>query len=274
MRLKRLLAAAVFATAFGIGLSAQGGAEKAQMAIDAAEIKGDKTGYAALLTDDFTWVNVGGRLRDKKTVVDGLQPVTGTPGKSVGMDVRPYSGGAVMVFTRHQPDGSQARILRLWVQRGNQWLLAAHQGVPIGKPATPTAATSSPMPSNSGPAAELKAIEQAISALAIGNTKGDVTNFGNSVTDGFVAINTIGDVASKQDRLSQLAKRPDAAPPSIEEVRTRIYGDVAVTTAVIKIAGGGNQPIFQTIIHAKQGGKWLRAGIIGTAIATGKPSAQ
>ena len=101
------------------------------------------------------------------------------------------------------------RILRLCVQRGNQWLLAAHQGAPIGKRAAAATSLSSPMLPNSEPAAEIRAIEEAISALAVGNTKGDATNFGASVTEGFVAITAIGNIASKRDRLAQLAKRPE-----------------------------------------------------------------
>ena len=41
-----------------------------------------------------------------------------------------------------------------------------------------------------------------MSALAVGNTKGDAINFGASVTEGFVAISAIGNIASKQDRLA------------------------------------------------------------------------
>jgi hypothetical protein len=102
MQSTRLAVAALIA-AFSIGVAAQGGAEKAQMEFDAAEIKGDKAVYNRLLTDDFTWVSASGRLQDKKTLVAGIQPVTGTPGKNTGIDVRPYPGGAVMIFTRHQP---------------------------------------------------------------------------------------------------------------------------------------------------------------------------
>ena len=122
---------------------------------------------------------------------------------------------------------------------------------------------SSPMPPNSGSASELKAIEQAIAALAAGNSKGDAKNFAASVTDGFVAINAIGGIASKQDRMTQLAKRPDAGDPPVDAASTRIYGDVAVTIRLIKPAGG--QPLIQMIIHAKQSGRWLRAATIATA---------
>ena len=202
------LAAVALLTACGIGLSAQGGVEKAQLEIDAAEVKGDKTAYARLLADDFTWVSATGRLRDKKTVVNDLQPATGTPGKSVGIDVRPYQAGAAMVFTRHQPDGSQVRVLRVWVQRGNAWQLVTHQGTPAGdKPVPAATAPSSPLPPNSGPAAEIKAIEAAISSLAVGNSKGDAKNFAASVTDGFVAVGGDGIVSKQSNRATRPTPR-------------------------------------------------------------------
>ena len=265
MRSTRLVMAALMA-AVGIGLAAQGGVEKAQADSDAAMEKGGAA-LSRWLADDFTWVGSTGRLRDKRTVVNELQPSQGSPGKNVGIDVRPYTGGALMVFTRHQADGTQARVLRVWVQRGNGWQLVAHQGTPVGDKPVPAATNpSSPLPPNSGPAAEIKAIEAAISSLAVGNSKGDTKNFAASVTDAFVAVGGNG-IVSKQDRIAQLAKRPDAPAPAIEETRTRIYGDLAVTNRVVKNATGRLQ---QTLVHAKQGGRWLRAAIISTPIATGK----
>jgi hypothetical protein len=154
----RLAAMAVLTAAFAVGgVAAQGGSEKAQAEIDATEVKGDQATYSRFLADDFTWTSASGRLRDKKTVVNELQPAKETPGKNVGIDVRPYPGGAVMVFTRQNADGSQARVLRLWVQRGNEWQLAAHQGTAISdQPVAAATNPSSPLPGNAGPAADVK----------------------------------------------------------------------------------------------------------------------
>ena len=87
-----------------------------------------------------------------------------------------------------------------------------------------------------------------------------------------MGINATGNVASKQDRVTAIAKGPN--PPgqaNVEETSTRIHGDLAVTNRVIKTPNGRSR---QMIIHAKQGGKWLRAGVITTPIATGNPSGQ
>jgi hypothetical protein len=121
------------------------------------------------------------------------------------------------------------------------------------------------MPRNSGPAADIKAIDQAMAALAAGNSKGDVRNFAASVTDGFVAFTNAGEIRSKQDRIAELQKAGPQSnpPPTWTETSTRIYGDVAVTTRT-------NNAFQQTIIHARQGGRWLRAGIMTTPIVMGK----
>ena len=260
--MKRNVSAAAILLAFDVILCAQSGVEKAQNELDAALTKGDKAAYNRLLTDDFTWIGQDGLLRDKKAVVDDLQPAPSDAGTE-GVESRPFPGGVVLFGTRRYPKATDIRFLRLWVQRDDRWQLAAHQGSPIGNPAVAAPRRSSPMPPDSGSASEIKAIEQAIAALAAGNSTGDAKNFAASVTDGFVAINAIGGIASKQDRMTQLAKRPDAGDPPVEAASTRIYGDLAVTIRLIKPAGG--QPLIQMIIHAKQSGRWLRAATIATA---------
>jgi hypothetical protein len=67
-----------------------------------------------------------------------------------------------------------------------------------------------------------------------------VKNFAASVTDGFVAINVRG-------------------------------GNLAVTTQRVRMAAGSFR---QMIVHAKQGGRWLRPAIISTPVATGTPPRQ
>jgi ketosteroid isomerase-like protein len=269
MHSKRL-AVAVFLAVFGVGLLAQSGAEKAQAEFDTAFAKADKAAYDRLLTDDFIWVDQAGRLRDKKTVVAELRPPTGKA-TTEGVDVRPYPGGAVMVATRKNPGGTDVRFLRVWLQQNNQWRLVAHQGTPIGdKPAAGASNPSSPMPANSGPASEIQAIEQAIQALNAGNRKGDAKNFAASVTERFVSIRANGTVASKQQRIDEITKGTTPPPPvaKVEGRSTRVYGDLAVSTSLLNGESGRSR---QLIIHAKQNGKWLRAAIITTPVATAKP---
>lgn len=258
-------AAAVLAAAYAIDVAGQAspseGYVKAVEGLNAAVEKKDKEAYGRFVTDDAVWIDLAGRVLNRSGIVAGLNAL------SPKRDIRAYPSGAVIVGTR--ADGL-VRFLQLWVQRGNQWQLAAHQGRPIGDEPVPAAtAPSAPMPPNSGTAAEIKAIEQAIAALAAGNSKGDAKNFAASVTDGFVAISNTGEVVSKQQRIAEIQKNgpPPNSPASWLETSTRVYGDLAVTNRA-------NKTNRQMIVHVKQGGKWLRAGIITTPIATGKPTGR
>ena len=264
----RIAAAAVLAAAsFPLGLSGQtqpAGLIKSRDALKAAAEKKDTQAYGRLLTDDVVWVDAAGGLRTKDALAEALT-VLGQQ----AVETRSYPSGFVVFGTR--ADGL-VRYLQLWVQRGGDWLLAAHQGAPIKDKPAPQPTRSSKLPANAGPAAEIKAIDAAIAALQAGNAKNDGKNFAASVTDGFVGINTTGNVASKQDRMTAIAKGPN--PPgqaNVEETSTRIHGDLAVTNRITKTPNGRSR---QMIVHAKQGGKWLRAGIITTPIATGNPSGQ
>jgi hypothetical protein len=122
-----------------------------------------------------------------------------------------------------------------------------------------------PLPPNSGPAVDIKAIEDAMTALRAGNRRGDAKNFAAMVTGQFVGITSVR-VASKQDRIKELSSgKPPQGEPIVEQSSTRIYRDLAVTN---RLTRGTNGRSRQTIIHARQGGKWLRAGVITTPVAT------
>jgi hypothetical protein len=91
-----------------------------------------------------------------------------------------------------------------------------------------------------------------------------VKNFAASVTDSFVAVTNAGEIRLKQDRIAELQKAPPSNPPATwTQTSTRVYGDLAVTTRA-------NNANHQMLVHAKQGGRWLRAAIMTTPIATGK----
>jgi Domain of unknown function (DUF4440) len=223
--------------------------------------KGDKVAFQRLLTDDATWVDRAGGYRDKKAQIRQLQPAPATR----TADAHVYPGGAVVVGTRKSAEGIETRSLQVWVQQAGQWKLAALQTVQIGeKPPIPKAAPSAALPPNAGSATDVKAIEDAIAALSAGNRRGDVKNFAASVTEQFVTIGATG-VGSKQDRIKQLSSGADQLPQAtVEQSSTRLYGDLAVTNRLLKQSNG--REVRQTIVHIRQGGKWLRAGIIATPV--------
>ena len=240
---------------------------KAYAEFDSATTKGDKATVQRLMTDDAIWVNRAGRLRDTKTLVQEIEPSTG---QSMPPDIRAYPGGAIVVFTRRAADGTTSRVLQVWIQQGGAWKLAAHHGVPADpkEKVEPATAASSPLPPNAGSPADIKTIETAIESLSAGNQRGDAKNFAASVTDQFVSV-TVNGVGSKQSRVEDLSKtQPQVASDSkVEQSSTRVYGDIAITN---RISRGQNGSAAITIVHVKQNGKWLRAGIAFAPIAAAK----
>lgn len=264
--MKRLRFVTVLFSFFGgVWLFAQGAMPpdlaKARDEFSAAADNGDKAALQRILSDDLVWVDRSGGYRDKKGQLQQSQPGRATRTAEAHL----YPGGAIIVGTR-KGDGIETRSLQVWIRQSGQWKLASLQSVQIGsQPPIPKAAASSALPGNIGSVTDTKAIESAITALSAGNRRGDSKNFAASTTDQFVAVDATG-VRSKGDRIKQLSSVSSPAPASTaEQSSTRIYGDLAVTNRLLKNAEGTQ--VRQTIVHVRQGGKWLRAGIITTAVA-------
>ena len=179
-----------------------------------------------------------------------------------------YPGGAVLVGTR----GGNTRYLQAWVPKGGQWQLAAHQGTAIAGatpalPADPSVTPSSKLPANAGSAADIAAIAKAVDGIRAANAKGDGQAYGALVTDQFISITAQGQTRSKQERLKEVTGTPGpVSMGSPEEMSTRVHGDLAVTTLRPPVPAGEPR-LRQTIVHVRQGGIWLRAANIMTAIA-------
>ena len=232
---------------------------KAREQFSTAAVKGDKMAAERLTTVDHVWVDRAGRVRDKKTWLQEMAPAAG---KNLSTDIRMYPGGAIVV-TQRQGSNGESRTLQVWVQQGGEWKMAAIHGVPVGpsKSAQPVL-PSSPLPANSGAAADIKAIETAIEALSAGNQRGDAKNFAASVTDRFVGV-TVNGLSTKQSRVETISNaKPQPVPNStVEQISTRVYGDLAITNRVNRDQEGRT---VTTIVHVRQNGKWLRAGIAFT----------
>lgn len=264
--LPALAGVVLIAALAGAQTSVPAGLLEARRAYNAALQKGDKAAYAKLLTDDVTWISRSGRLQDKATLVSERQPDPTPPAEP---EIRMYPGGAVLIGTR----GGTIRYVQLWVQKGGQWRLAAHHGTEIAGATPPAGPINAVPPSSKAPAsvgapADLEAIVKAIAAVSAANAKGDGQAFASLVTDQFVSVGSQGQVLGKQERIAAITGNPRPAPSgSAEQVSTRVHGDMAVTILVPPVSAG--QPrIRQTIVHVRRGGRWLRAAIITTPIAT------
>ncbi len=104
---------------------------KAEAAFVQAREKGDKTAYASLLADEFTWTTRTGTVLTKKQQLEVLQA---TSNPETGKDVRVYGEAAVVSGTaKLTQDGKPVavRFVRVWAKRDNRWQAILHQGTGI-----------------------------------------------------------------------------------------------------------------------------------------------
>ena len=264
--MKSMLTAGLFASLL-VGVSAQPqGLVEARNQMDAAAAKGDKAVYAKFLSEDFTWVDRSGRLRNKAAVVEELAPQVSQPAPQASPEIRSYGNAAVLVGTRSQPDGTDTYYMQAWVKNGNQWQMVAHQGLQAGNQPAPAATKpSSPLPASSGVQAERDAVQKNHEAVGEANQKADLNMFAAAVTDQFVAFGPSGPL-SKQQRMDAIKKagpqaNVGAAPSPARSIR--IHGNLAVTTQRTPQA---DATAWVTTVSVKDGTQWKRAGTIRTPI--------
>jgi hypothetical protein len=235
---------------------APAGFMEARAALTAAAKAVDETAYGKFLTEDLTWVDRAGGVRNKTAVVAGLN--AGSAPADNAPDLRSY-GDTVVLMGKRQG----TRYLQLWVRRGANWQMVAHQGTPDGtEPVSASDSPSPPWPADVGSAAEIAAIKEARAALDLGNAKADPGPFTALTTDRFAALGPTG-MLSKADRIRAIkeSKPATAAPSPDSHVSIRVHGDAATVVAV-----NGPRTNVSTIAYVKQGGTWLRAAIIQTPI--------
>jgi hypothetical protein len=101
-------------------------------ALVAALSQGDSPATAALLDDDFTWVDINGRLLDKKQTLGALpKPPFGD---EAGLEPARQNYGNVATIALER---DKVFVLRIWVRRAAGWRLLAYHEVSQNLPASP-----------------------------------------------------------------------------------------------------------------------------------------
>ena len=102
---------------------------------------------------------------------------------------------------------------------------------------------------------------------------GDVEWYHEHLTDDFEVIESDGSVLNKADFLSSTAKGPDVVDYKLEEVRFRIYGDVALVRATGLWTGkNGFQGLSRfTDVHVKTANGWKTVAAQITRAARSEP---
>ena len=251
----------------GAPAQSSGLAEARQQMADAA-IKGDKASYARFLTDDATWIDRAGRLRNKTAMLADVQPQSPTPPSA--SDVRAYGNSAVVVSKRRNPDGVEVAVIQAWVKNGNQWQLVGHGAIPatvknVGSPATKP---SSPLPANVGTPADRDAVQKNSDAVSAAFGKGDAAAFENAVTSQFVMLQPDSDPVTKEVRAQQIRTSGPGRVVKPLEASIRIHGNMAVI--VERLAASAQDPngssAWRMIVAVKEDGAWKRAATVTTPI--------
>ncbi len=109
-----------------------GDVEKVERMWMSAIAKGDRAIYDKLLTEDFTWTFVSGRMIGREETIEVIGPVEIT---ETDKSIRVYQGSAVVIGTASlevQGRPLTERFVRVWVVgQDGQWRLAFFQATEI-----------------------------------------------------------------------------------------------------------------------------------------------
>jgi ketosteroid isomerase-like protein len=141
--MKRIFFAAVFVLAafsFANGQAKNPAVEKLLIQMDkdwtAAELRGDKDAVSKYIADDYIGTLTDGTVQNKTQY---MAAVAASTDKDVADDynVRVFGNVAIMTHrgTVTGTDNLQYRSTHVWMKRGGKWLLVAHHGGDIPKPA-------------------------------------------------------------------------------------------------------------------------------------------
>jgi hypothetical protein len=189
------------------------------------------TGFDELYHPEYEGVNQRGQVR---TFGPGSTFQTAADPKFVleePLRVQVYESAAVVTGVQAPGGVRRVRFVRLWVKVGRDWRIAVHQGTAIGE-AQPTALALAATPPPTGLAPALTAEEAAV--LRVHSALVDAYAHDASASDRwtapeFVNVTVLGQVVRREYWMKDIIGRQNKRLPSVvDEVTTRIFGDVAV----------------------------------------------
>jgi Domain of unknown function (DUF4440) len=232
---------------------------------------GDVDALDRLLADDYTDVDVHGRLRGRTEVLSIDPDTPMTEGVTV------HRHGKVAIVIGRERD---ARVMRLWVHGDDAWRVVAQQVVRIQPGATDT----EPSPDVLAQSRVVRAVDddapvrdvlRAQDALDRANATGDPLGFAALTALDFVLVTPHGLVRTKADRvieerIRQLEGRPSRPLARRDDEHIRFYGRIAVITARSwprAADGHARRPFRFTRVWVQQPSAWQQLANIATPVA-------
>jgi ketosteroid isomerase-like protein len=244
---------------------------QAEQARTAALRAGDVDALKRLLADDYTDVDVHGRLRGRTEALSIDPDTPMTEGATV------HRHGKLAIVVGRERD---ARVMRLWIYGDGAWRVVAEQVVRI-QPGTPE---TDPSPEVLAQSRLLRAVDddapvrdvfRAQDALDRANATGDPVRFAALTAPDFVLVTAHGLVRTKADRvieerIRQLEGRPSRPLARRDDEHIRLYGRVAVITARSwprAPDGHARRPFRFTRVWVQQSSGWQQLANIATPVA-------
>lgn len=230
-------------------------------ALVTALAKGDARAAAIFFDDDFTWVDVNGRVTDKTQAAAALpQPPLGN---EAGLEPVGYHYGDVATIVNGR---DKTFVLRIWVKRGDDWQLLAYHEVSQDLPPAPHGPGRKDWdnPRNTIPYQPRNADERdclaAWQQLETAVVQHDAESWARHVADEFMVVGAARR-HSKADRKAVIEeqKRTDdnSAPAPLVSARLFGFKDAMVMTCEHQPFHGKAARVSRVFI--KRDGQWLMA---------------
>ena len=189
-----------------------------------------------------------------------VKVIVATPSAAVVTGLQGPRPATADVPSKTDPD----RVLRVWANEGGTWKVVAAQAVWVrpALPPTPPKAdvTNAPYSAKNPAEAAVAKVNDAINEAF--RTR-DVAGYESHTAPEFIRISSFGQVTPRADFVKNaVAAGTGARPgPAANEVRTRVYGDVAVVTYRNL---RNTDPMMRMFVN--RGGAWKAVAAISTII--------
>jgi hypothetical protein len=229
---------------------------------------GDKIARAAFLADDLTWVDRGGRLRNKQAELEEFMP--GGTTRASEVDARPYGSAAVLVSRLGTADKNLVIAIGVWQRVEKAWVLLAVQNTQVGGvPPNPDRRPSSALPTDKGEDTDIRAVQTLVSEIQTAARNRNGRAFVGLVTPQFLWVSAAGEVRTAGERSAEIQSGVLGSDALLrpEAQSRRVYGDLALINSVLRDSDSRRFRRLQVVV--KQQGGWRAAADITTPVAVG-----
>jgi hypothetical protein len=248
----------------------------ADAALGQAMRTGDRAAVRRFLSLQFTFIDGGGKIHQRRDVLADLKGMAATPAGDA--KVRNYGLLSVVSGHRTEVTGREVFFVDIWVRQKRAWRALLMQDVVLAAAETPPAAPTSAAETHATPY-ECKNPCQAIPYRVRSAAEQDILNtyqaivraiaahdpaeWEKRVADQFVLYGSGHAPVSKTARLDSIDREKEAGrAETIGEVgamRLSVYGDAAAMIASEAAPGNAGAPYRATRVFVRSNGQWLMA---------------